>query len=213
MSRHRTVRLRRREVLGFAANIAVLGAIPAAHGAAPDPRVRVETALGSFDIEVYVRRAVLTAANFLRYVDGGYLSVGSIYRIVTPTNQHPEPPVPASIVQWGMGLSNPDDPRPFPPPPHESTRTSGLTHRDGAVSLARFAPGTGTSEFFICIGDQPEFDAGGRRNPDGAGFAVFGQVVEGRSVLDRIYARAESDHLLKHRIPITRVARLAAAPA
>lgn len=175
------------------------------------PRVRVDTALGQLVIEVFTTRAPATAANFLRYVDGRHLDGCSIYRILTPDNQHPPPPVSASVVQWGMHLRKLAPP-PFAPAAHEPTSMTGLTHCDGAVSLARFAPGTGSSEFFFCIGDQPQLDFGGHRNPDGAGFAVFGQVVSGEAVLARIYARAETDHLLKRPIPIREVKRLAVSP-
>jgi peptidyl-prolyl cis-trans isomerase A (cyclophilin A) len=73
-------------------------------------------------------------------------------------------------------------------------------------------PGTGSSEFFFCIGDQPQLDFGGRRNPDGEGFAVFGQVVSGEGVLAKIYSHAEADHLLKRPIAIREVSRLASSP-
>jgi peptidyl-prolyl cis-trans isomerase A (cyclophilin A) len=172
-----------------------------------EPRVCVDTALGQLVIEVFTTRAPSTAANFLSYVDGRYLDGCSIYRILTPDNQHPPPPVGASVVQWGMRLGELAA-LPFPPVAHEPTSMTGLTHCDGAVSLARFAPGTGSSEFFFCIGDQPQLDFGGRRNPDGAGFAVFGQVVSGEAVLAEIYARAETDHLLRRPIPIREVSRL-----
>lgn len=176
-----------------------------------DPQARVETALGQLVIQVFTDRAPRTAANFLRYVDGRHLDGCSIYRIVTPDNQHPPPPVSASVVQWGLGLGEPGVP-PFPPVAHEPTSITGLTHCDGAVSLARFAPGTGSSEFFFCIGDQPQLDFGGQRNTDGAGFAVFGQVISGKAVLAEIYARAETDHLLKRPIPIRAVSWLVARP-
>jgi peptidyl-prolyl cis-trans isomerase A (cyclophilin A) len=171
--------------------------------------VRVDTALGELVLEVFTRRAPLTAENFLGYVDGCYLDGCSIYRIVTPSNQHPPPPVGTSVVQWGMRLGE-LAPRPLPLVAHEPTSVTGLTHRDGAVSLARFGAGTGSSEFFFCIGDQPQLDFGGRRNPDGAGFAVFGQVVSGEAVLSKIYARAEADHMLKVPIAIRAVSRLVA---
>ena len=58
---------------------------------------------------------------------------------------------------------------------------------DGAVSMARDGPDTATSDFFICIGDQPELDFGGKRNPDGQGFAAFGRVVAGMDVVRRIH--------------------------
>jgi peptidyl-prolyl cis-trans isomerase A (cyclophilin A) len=146
-------------------------------------------------------------ANYLAYVDAGHLDGGSVYRIVTPGNQQPGTAHKVEVVQWGMNLPD-DQPAPLPPIRHETTQQTGLRHRDGTVSMARNAPGTATAEFFICIGDQPELDHGGRRNPDGQGFAAFGQVVEGRDVLQALYARAQADPYLKPPITVTRVRRL-----
>ena len=74
--------------------------------------------------------------------------------------------------------------------------------------MARFAVGTAASGFFVCIGDQPELDEGGRRNPDGHGFAAFGQVVEGMNVVRALFGRAEATDRLKSPIPIHRVERI-----
>lgn len=72
----------------------------------------------------------------------------------------------------------------------ERTRDTGLTHLDGAVSMARVAgrPDSGASDFFIAIGPQPALDFGGVRNDDGQGFAVFGRVVSGMDVVKKIQA-------------------------
>jgi peptidyl-prolyl cis-trans isomerase A (cyclophilin A) len=173
---------------------------------APDPRTIVTTELGKFTVEVYPRRAPISANNYLAYVDGGYLNGGSVYRIVAPRNQGDGVPYKIAVIQWGMGPEREDNP-PFPPIAHEDTRMTGLKHLNGTLSMARRAPGTATSEFFICVGDQPELDFGGHRNPDGQGFAAFGQVVEGMDVVMAIYARAEDKGLLEHRIPIPNVTR------
>ncbi len=63
---------------------------------------------------------------------------------------------------------------------------TGVRHTDGTVSMARGEPGTAVSDFFICIGDQPELDFGGRRRADGQGFAAFGHVIAGRDVVRAI---------------------------
>ena len=172
----------------------------------PNPRTIVTTELGKFTIEVYPRKAPISARNYLAYVDGGYLNGSSIYRIVAPKNQSDEVTYKIAVVQWGMGPEREDNP-PFPPIAHEDTRMTGLKHVNGTISMARREPGTATSEFFICIGDQPELDFGGHRNPDGQGFAAFGQVVEGMEVVMAIYAQAEEQGLLRHRIAITSVTR------
>jgi peptidyl-prolyl cis-trans isomerase A (cyclophilin A) len=172
-----------------------------------NPQTIVTTELGKFTIDVYPEKAPISSKNYLAYVDGGYLNGSSVYRIVAPKNQGDDVAYKIEVVQWGRGPDSADNP-PFPPIAHEDTRTTGLKHVNGTLSMARRAPGTATSEFFICIGDQPELDFGGHRNPDGQGFAAFGQVVEGMDVVMAIYARAESEGVLKHRIAIPSVVRV-----
>lgn len=169
---------------------------------------QVDTELGSFVIAVHASVAPVTVANYLAYVDAGLLDGGSVYRIVTPDNQSPQTRHKIEVVQWGM---NPGDGRvpPRPPIEHETTKASGLRHRDGTVSMARLGPGTATSEFFICIGDQPELDFGGGRNPDGQGFAAFGQVVAGREVVQSLYRRAQVSQYVQPALLVLRVRRLA----
>ena len=69
----------------------------------------------------------------------------------------------------------------------ERTHKTGIRHKDGTISMARLEPNSASSEFFICLGEQPELDYGGKRNPDGQGFAAFGQVVEGMDVVRKIH--------------------------
>lgn len=169
--------------------------------------VRVETELGSFDIRVEPHRAPVTVANFLAYVDGGHLDAGAVYRLVSLANQAPETPAKIEVVQWGRNQSA-DRPAPFAPIAHETTRDTGLRHLDGTVSMARAAPGTASGEFFICIGDQPELDFGGRRNPDGQGFAAFGQVVQGMSVVRALHGRAGPKQFLDRPFAVRTVRRI-----
>jgi peptidyl-prolyl cis-trans isomerase A (cyclophilin A) len=174
---------------------AVAAALPCAH-AAPPVRVRVETEFGSFVIQVDPDVAPVSVANFLKYVDEGYLDDALFYRLVSLANQAPDQPHKIQVVQWGMRL--PDGvPPPFPTIRHETTRETGLKHRDGTVSMARAAPGTAAGEFFICIGEQSELDFGGRRNPDGQGFAAFGQVVEGMDAVRKMHAQAKPQQFLE----------------
>jgi peptidyl-prolyl cis-trans isomerase A (cyclophilin A) len=140
------------------------------------------TSLGVIEIEVYADRAPLTAANFLRYVDGGHLDGATFYRAVSPENDNGTPVI--SVIQGGIGAA----PAPFPPIAHETTEQTGLMHVDGSVSMARGAVGTATSEFFICIGAQPALDHGAARNPDGQGFAAFARVIDGMEVVRAIHA-------------------------
>jgi peptidyl-prolyl cis-trans isomerase A (cyclophilin A) len=168
--------------------------------------VVVETDLGAFTIAVDDSRAPVTAGNFLAYVDGRHLDGAVVYRIVTMANQPPETVHRIEVVQWGLQASE-DKPAPFPPIAHETTEATGIRHRHMTVSMARLAPGTAGSEFFICIGDQPELDFGGRRNPDGQGFAAFGTVVAGEETVMRLFGAAQSTEALNQPIPISHVRR------
>lgn len=147
--------------------------------------VELKTELGTILIEVDGGRAPVTAENFLRYVREGFYDGGRFHRTVTPLNQ-PGQSVRIEVVQAGIAPARERDEH--PPIPLERTRDTGLRHVDGAVSMARAEPDTATSDFFICIGDQPELDYGGRRNPDGQGFAAFGRVTKGMEVVRKIQA-------------------------
>jgi peptidyl-prolyl cis-trans isomerase A (cyclophilin A) len=185
-------------------------ALAARHSTAAEAaivRTRVETALGSFVIAVDPAVAPITTANYLAYVDRRYLDGGSVYRIVTLANQGPQTRHKIEVVQWGMNVPD-DKPAPLPPIAHETTRLSGLRHLDGTVSMARNAPGTAAAEFFICVGDQPELDFGGGRNPDGQGFAAFGRVVEGMPVVRALHAQGQAEQILPSPIPVRAVRRI-----
>jgi peptidyl-prolyl cis-trans isomerase A (cyclophilin A) len=195
--------MHRRQVLGLVAGAAA--GLPSL--AATPVRTRVETTLGAFIIEVDPAVAPITVANYLRYVDGGFLDKASVYRIVTLANQSPETRHKIEVIQWGMKLEDDQKP-PFPPIAHETTRETGLRHLDGTVSMARSTPGSAAGEFFICVGDQPELDYGGRRNPDGQGFAAFGRVAEGQGTLKTLFASAQPEQFLKQPIQVHRVRRV-----
>ena len=174
-------------------------------------QVVIETSLGRIVAAVNVKQAPLSANNFLRYVDGQHFNNTSFYRTVTYDNDNGSPKI--EVVQGGMDTDSP----PFSGIEHESTVTSSLKHLDGALSMARSEPGSASSEFFICIGDQPGLDAGAARNPDKLGFAVFGQVLEGMDVVRRIHKSAvhrasESQYtkgqMLDPRITIETIRRL-----
>ncbi len=141
----------------------------------------MQTSLGNIELALYPGRAPVTVTNFLKLVDGGHLDGATFYRTVSPDNDNGEPPI--AVIQGGIG----DAESPFPPIAHESTEMTGLPHRDGSLSMARAAVGTASTEFFICIGAQPALDFGATRNPDGQGFAVFGQVVAGMDVVRAIH--------------------------
>jgi peptidyl-prolyl cis-trans isomerase A (cyclophilin A) len=196
--------MRRRSVLV----VPVLAVAAGRSRAAPRiVRTRVETEAGAFVVEVDAEVAPISVANYLALVDARLLDGGSVYRVVTLANQAADTPHRIEVVQWGM--NRPDDkPPPRPPIAHETTRQTGLRHVDGTVSMARAQPGTATTEFFVCIGAQPELDFGGHRNPDGQGFAAFGRVVDGMDVIRALHARGEADQYLERPVRVSSVRRV-----
>ncbi|HEY8576158.1 MAG TPA: peptidylprolyl isomerase [Devosia sp.] len=155
--------------------------------------VGIDTDLGPFSVALETEKAPVTAANFLRYVDGGHIAGMTAYRIVTLDNQPRETVHKIEVVQWGVPPVDNAYAHVFPTIAHEPTSVTGLQHKHLTLSMARFAPGTAGAGFFICIGDQPALDHGGGRNPDGLGFAAFGQVVSGEDVVRSIFGRAQRD--------------------
>lgn len=145
--------------------------------------VLLHTEAGDIRVDVDTKHAPKTAANFLQYVRDGFYNGGVFHRTVTPDNQ-PDNKIRIEVIQAGPNPSNKRSP--FAPIKLERTSVTGLRHLDGSISMARDGPDTATSDFFICIGDQPSLDFGGKRNPDGQGFAAFGRVSSGMDVVRRI---------------------------
>ena len=143
-------------------------------------RVVMLTSEGDIGIDLYLDQAPATAGNFLQLVDDGSLDGGSFYRVVTYGNDRGEPKI--EVIQGGVGDASDG----FATIGHETTEETGLRHTDGVISMARGAVGTASTEFFICIGDQPGLDYGQPRNADRQGFAAFGKVVSGMDVVRRI---------------------------
>jgi len=171
--------------------------------AAENPVVLIKTEKGDIIVEVDLARAPVTAANFLRYVDGKLYDGSVFHRTVTLDNQ-PNNAVRIEVIQGGQ-LSEENE---FPPIAQETTAATGLKHLDGTVSMARGTPGSATSSFFFCIGPQPELDFGGKRNPDGQGFAAFGRVVKGMDVVKSIHVLPAEGQSLKPPVKIISVRRL-----
>lgn len=159
------------------AQILSLPATPIVPGSG-DVLVRLETSLGPIIIALKARQAPLTVANFLRYVDEKRYDGSSFWRSAKAP----------SSVDYGLiegGLQG-DPKKLLPPVAHEPTSQTGLRHVDGTISLARKAPGTGDSDFFICVGDAPYLDANPAGEGDNVGFAAFGQVVQGMEIVRKI---------------------------
>lgn len=187
----------------------------------------LETAFGDIVVTLHAGRAPVTVGNFLHYVDGGFYDGGRFHRTVRLDNQSnanlkteaigagidqsadrtnlPNDTIAIEVIQGGIDPTRSDEQRPAIV--LERTQDTGLRHRDGTISMARLTPDSAVSDFFICINDQPELDFGGRRNPDGQGFAAFGQVVAGMDVVRTIQAQPSNGQALDPHVPIVRAYR------
>lgn len=158
----------------------VAAPVPVATPAPALPRVALETAMGRIVIELETKRAQITAGNFLRYVDQKRLDGVKFYRTVKAGEKF-------GFVQFGVAG---DPKRMLPPIAHERTDVTGVKHLSGAISTARFEPGSARGEFTISVGDQPSLDANPSAPADATqtnlGYAAFGRVVEGMDVIERI---------------------------
>ena len=156
--------------------------------------VRVETALGNIDVAIDAKHAPITAANFLKYVDGKFYDGGQFHRATRPDNYTPSPPEKPAM-ETIQARINPERRREgFDPIPLERTSVTGLKHVVGTISMARAAQAdTARSDFFICLDDQPSLDFGGKRFDDGQGGAAFGHVVKGLDVVRKIQQQPTND--------------------
>ncbi|HWV13102.1 MAG TPA: peptidylprolyl isomerase [Sphingobium sp.] len=165
---------------------ALLSLVPAAAQVPASPpvqdvQVALDTSAGRIVVAVHVSKAPVTARNFLRYVDQKRLDGTSFYRAVGAADY--------GFVQGG---TQNDPARVLPPVAHEPTTQTGLTHDDGALSMARYTPGSATGDFFIVLGKMPSMDAQPTSPGDNQGFAVFAHVVEGMDVIRSILSAPKS---------------------
>ena len=165
-------------------------------------KCEIKTSMGNFVIELYPHNAPITTGNFLKYVDAGLYNGTDFYRVQNLKNQD-DKAIKIEVIQGGQI----DSTKEYPPIQHENTTQSGILHKDGVISMARGEVGTATSSFFICINDQPELDFGGKRNPDGQGFAAFGKVVEGMDVIRKIQSQPHEGSNLTPKIVIHSITR------
>lgn len=168
-----------------------------------NPIVIIKTELGDITVELFADRAPVTVSNFLQYIDSSLFDNASFYRVVRADNQ-PKDSVKIAVVQGGRSQSRIKG---FAPIKMETTSTTGILHKDGVLSMARTTPNSATSEFSICVGDQPELDFGGKRNKDGQGFAAFGKVIGGSDVVKKIHSIAAPGQYLEKRVIIYKISR------
>ena len=181
------------------------GALPVPpHKAMDSVHVLLETEAGDIEVQLETKKAPITSANFLKYVDGKFYDDGLFHRTVKPDNQ-PGDKIRIEVVQGGINPKR--EKEGWPPIRLERTNLTKLEHKDGTISMARDGPDTATSDFFICIGDQPSLDFGGQRNPDGQGFAAFGKVVKGMEVVKKIQTSPAEGQKLTPPIKILKARR------
>ena len=167
--------------------------------------IKMETDLGQIQIELFPDKAPITVSNFLQYIDETRYGDLHFYRVVHMGNQ-PDNEVKIEVIQGGLGFDK--HPMELPPITHETTDKSGIKHEDGTISMARLEPGTASSEIFICINDQPELDFGGKRNPDGQGFAAFGKVVSGMDIVRQIQMMLSKEQMLVKSVNIKSIKKI-----
>lgn len=160
----------------------------------------INTELGDITIKVYPQKAPIAVNNFLKYVANANFEGASFYRVVRMDNQ-PNDSIKIEVIQ-GNFIANE---LAMPPIKHETTKTTGVLHKNGTVSMARLTPGTASAAFFICLNDQPELDFGGKRNPDGQGFTAFGQVVKGMDIVKTIQTGKTNGQSLEKEIKIHKI--------
>lgn len=169
-----------------------------------NPHLIITTELGDIEIEVYPDKAPETSKAFLVNTTNGLYANASFYRVLkaddVPSN------VSTGLIQGGVYKSGKN--KNMPGIMHESTARSGLTHTDGTVSMARTEPGTATTEFFICIGDQSPLDSGRRGTPDGLGMAAFGKVFKGMDVVRKIQDQKNNGDVFERDVVIKNIRRL-----
>ena len=151
-------------------------------------RVALETEAGRIVVELDVKRAPASASNFVRYAETRRFDGTVFYRAMhLKWGEQPN-----GLIQAG---TRGDPRRNLPPIPLEPTDVTGILHKAGTLSMARYAPGTATGDFSIMVSDQPGLDA----QPDSAdpeikaGYAAFGQVIEGMDVVRTIFAAPISE--------------------
>ncbi len=166
------------------------------------PKVKIETSVGNIVVEIDTINAPVTATNFLNHVNAGTYKNAVFYRVVRMDNQ-PNDSVKIEVIQGG--LLNDKEIDKVKPIRQETTKETGLKHLNGTISMARLKPGSASTEFFICINNQPELDFGGTRNADGQGFAAFGKVVKGMDIVHKIQLEKDKNQMLIHPVKILNI--------
>lgn len=149
-------------------------------------KVLLSTSLGDITIELYPEKAPITVENFLAYVDSGFFD-GTIFHRV----------IPGFVIQGG-GFTEDMKKKPTRPPV-KNEAGNGLKNERGTLSMARTQEtDSATSQFFINLSDNTALDHGTR----GFGYAVFGKVIEGMDIIDKIAAVKTGNRGMFNDVPV-----------
>lgn len=170
-----------------------------------EPHIIISTNFGNIEAELYPAKAPKTVAAFLSYIDSGFYKNSSFYRVLLEESTSEKN---RGVIQGGIWLSNNKKAEAIPGIPHESPGQTGLTHTSGTLSLARTTAGSASTEFFICIGDQTEYDSSKTLNPDGLGFAAFGKVISGMEIVRKIQEQPSTGQSFSRPVEILTITRL-----
>ncbi|MEO6290931.1 MAG: peptidylprolyl isomerase [Ginsengibacter sp.] len=172
-----------------------------------EPTVKIETNFGNILVELYPEKAPKTVAAFLSYVDSGVYKGSSFYRVLKEEDQ-PSNAFKSELIQGGIWQTKNKIQLALPGIPHETTKQTGILHKNGTISLARSEPGSASTEFFIVIGDQPAYDYEGDANADRQGFAAFGKVIKGMEYIKQIHGQPDNQTSFLPPIEIMNIVRL-----
>jgi peptidyl-prolyl cis-trans isomerase A (cyclophilin A) len=168
-----------------------------------NPHILIVTSFGDIEAELYPKQAPKTVAAFLSFIDSGYYNKSSFYRVLIQEGLSTE--ANTGLIQGGIWKTNDAQYPKVAGIEHEATGKSKLSHTSGTLSIARLSPGTGNTEFFICIGDQTQFDEVENNDP---GYAAFGTVVNGMEIVRKIQLLKQKNQEFLEKVTIQKITKL-----
>lgn len=172
------------------------------------PTIDIQTYFGDIIIELYPQKAPKTVAAFLSYVDSGYYKNTSFYRVLKKEDQSMNI-AKTQLIQGGLWQTNFKKQQTIPGIPLETTKQTGILHKEGVISLARNEDAnSGNTEFFICMDNEPDYDYGGDASPDKKGYVTFGKVIDGMKYVKQIHEQPDYETNLRPPIKIINIKRL-----
>jgi cyclophilin family peptidyl-prolyl cis-trans isomerase len=166
-------------VLGLLA-LPLSATVATAAAADEKPRVELDTSMGKITLELDPEKAPITVENFLKYVDDGFYDGTTFHRVIGPS-----PDDPQGFMVQGGGYNSDMREKAGTRPGIKNESGNGLTNKKGTIAMGLLPnrPDSATSQFYINLKDNTHLDA---RRGRGTGYAVFGKVVDGTDVVDKI---------------------------